>query len=356
MTKKEKLLAVLDADIDGVFVTSELNQYYLTGFSFTDGYVLVTRKRSYVITDFRYIEAAEAEVGDEFEILMPSDMRLEIKALLEENGVKRLSFEDNTLSCADYLRFAELFEGVEMVRGGSDIIENLRERKTADELEIIARAQAITDEAFAHILGFIKPEMTELEVALELEFFMRSKGAQSVAFDTIAVSGSSSSLPHGVPENRRLEKGFFTMDFGARLDGYCSDMTRTVVLGKADAEMKKLYNTVLEAQKAGIERIKLGESCYAVDKAARDIIEGAGYKGCFGHGLGHGVGMFIHEAPRLSPKVSPLKKLEAGHVVTCEPGIYIAGKYGCRIEDMLAVTENGTIDFTQSPKELIELF
>ncbi len=356
MTRKDRLLAALPADVGGVFVTSELNQYYLTGFSFTDGYVLVTREKSYVITDFRYIEAAEAQVGKEFEILMPSDMRLEIAALLSENNVKKLSFEDRTLPCADYIRFGEIFEGVELVRGGSDIIENLRERKTADELDIIARAQAITDEAFAHILGFIKPDMTELEVALELEFFMRSRGAQSVAFDTIAVSGSSSSLPHGVPQNRKLEKGFFTMDYGARLDGYCSDMTRTVVLGKADAEMKKLYNTVLRAQLAGIEKIQLGESCFEVDKAARDIIEGEGYKGCFGHGLGHGVGMFIHEAPRLSPKVSPDKRLEAGHVVTCEPGIYISGKYGCRIEDMLAVTENGTIDFTRSPKELIELF
>ncbi len=356
MTRKDRLLAVMDADIDGIFVTSELNQYYLTGFSFTDGYVLVTREKSYVITDFRYIEAAEAEVGKEFEILMPGDMRLEIAALLKENGVNKLYFEDNTLSCADYLRFTELFEGTEMVRGGSEIIENLRERKTADELDIIAQAQEITDAAFEHITKFIKPEMTELEVALVLEFFMRSKGAQSVAFDTIAVSGKSSSLPHGVPANKKLEHGFFTMDFGARLNGYCSDMTRTVILGKADADMKKLYNTVLRAQLAGIEMIKLGESCFAVDKAARDIIEGEGYKGCFGHGLGHGVGMFIHEAPRLSPKVSPDKKLEAGHVVTCEPGIYIAGKYGCRIEDMLAVTENGTIDFTKSPKELIELF
>ncbi|MEE0967862.1 MAG: aminopeptidase P family protein [Clostridia bacterium] len=356
MTRKDRLLTALPEDIDGIFVTSELNQYYLTGFSFTDGYVLVTRKNSYVITDFRYIEAAETAVGDEFEILMPEDMRLEISALLSENGVKRLSFEDRTLSCADYIRFGELFDGIELIRGGSDIIENLRERKTEDELKVMARAQEITDAAFDHILKFIKPNMTELEVALELEFFMRSKGAQSLAFDTIAVSGRSSSLPHGVPQNRKLERGFLTMDFGARLDGYCSDMTRTVVLGKADAEMKKLYDTVLRAQKAGIEMIKLGESCNAVDKAARDIIEAEGYAGCFGHGLGHGVGMFIHEAPRLSPKVSPEKRLEAGHVVTCEPGIYISGKYGCRIEDMLAVTEKGTINFTKSPKELIELF
>ncbi len=356
MTKKDKLLSALPPDIDGVLITSELNQYYLTGFSFTDGYVLVTREKSYVITDFRYIEAAEAQVGREFELCMPDDMRLEIKALLCENGVKKLYFEDNTLSFADHLHFSELFEGVEMIKGGSEIIEDLREHKDEDELRTMARAQEITDAAFTHILNFITPEMTELEVALELEFFMRSQGAQSVAFDTIAVSGKSSSLPHGVPAAKKLEKGFFTMDFGARLDGYCSDMTRTVVLGKADDEMKKLYNTVLSAQLKGIEMINPGESCCNVDRAARDIIENAGYKGCFGHGLGHGVGMLIHESPRLSPKVDPGKKLEAGHVVTCEPGIYIAGKYGCRIEDMLAVTENGTINFTKSPKELIELF
>ena len=356
MTNTERLLAVLDPDIDGIFVTSELNQYYLSGFNYTDGYILVTRKKSYLITDFRYIEAANKIVGKEFEILMPEgSMGLEIASLLRENGVKRLSFEDKTLSCADYLRFGELFEGVELVRGGSDVIEGLRERKTPEELQKIARAQEITDAAFAHILNFIKPDMTELDVALELEFFMRSRGAQALAFDTIAVSGVVSSMPHGVPTARKLEKGFFTMDFGARLDGYCSDMTRTVVLGKADAEMKKLYNTVLSAQLAGIELIKEGEYCQKVDKAARDIIE-ADYKGCFGHGLGHGVGMFIHESPRLSPKAPADKKLEVGHVVTCEPGIYLSGRYGCRIEDMLAVTEDGTVDFTKSPKELIELF
>ncbi len=356
MTKKERLIAAMDPSVDGVFVTSEINQYYLTGFSFTDGYVLITRKKSYVITDFRYFEAAQAEIGDEFEILMPSDMGGEIASLISENGVKRLYFENNTLSFASYVRFDKLFEGVELVSGGSEIIEELRERKTPEELEIMSRAQKITDDAFAHIINFIKPDMTELEVALELEFFMRRRGANSVAFDTVAVSGKSSSLPHGVPKNRKLEAGFFTMDFGARLDGYCSDMTRTVVLGKADSEMKKIYNTVLRAQLAGIEMIKCGESCMAVDKVARDIIEGEGYKGCFGHGLGHGVGMFIHEAPRLSPKVAPEKKLEVGHVVTCEPGIYIAGMYGCRIEDMIGITEDGMMNFTKSPKDLIELF
>ena len=356
MTRKDRLLAAMPADIDGLFVTSELNQYYFSGFDFTDGYVLITRKKSYLITDFRYIEAAHNIVGSEFEIIMPEQsMGLEIAALLKENEVKKLWFEDKTLSCADYLRFSELFEGVEMVRGGSDAADALREVKTEDEVEKMAKAQAITDAAFTHILEFIKPDMTEIEVALELEFFMRAHGARSTAFDTIAVSGSASSLPHGVPRNVKLERGFFTMDYGARYEGYCSDMTRTIVLGKADADMKKLYETVLNAQLAGIAMIKEGENGMAIDKVARDIIEGAGYKGCFGHRLGHGVGMFIHESPRLSPKASPEKKLVSGNVVTCEPGIYIAGKYGCRIEDMLLVTKDGYMDFTHSPKNLIEI-
>mgnify|MGYP004610390257 FL=1 len=356
MTRKDRLLAAMPADIDGLFVTSELNQYYFSGFDFTDGYVLITRKKSYLITDFRYIEAAHNIVGSEFEIIMPEQsMGLEIAALLKENEVKKLWFEDKTLSCADYLRFSELFEGVEMVRGGSDAADALREVKTEDEVEKMSKAQAITDAAFTHILEFIKPDMTEIEVALELEFFMREHGARSTAFDTIAVSGSASSLPHGVPRNVKLERGFFTMDYGARYEGYCSDMTRTIVLGKADADMKKLYETVLNAQLAGIAMIKEGENGMAIDKVARDIIEGAGYKGCFGHGLGHGVGMFIHESPRLSPKASPEKKLVSGNVVTCEPGIYIAGRYGCRIEDMLLVTKDGHMDFTHSPKNLIEI-
>ena len=220
------------------------------------------------------------------------------------------------------------------------------------------KAQSITDAAFAHIIKFITPNMTEIEVALELEFFMRRMGSEGVAFDTIAVSGSASSLPHGVPRNVKLEKGFFTMDYGAKFDGYCSDMTRTVVLGKADADMKKLYNTVLTAQKAALEHIKEGNLCRDCDKIARDIIDNAGYKGRFGHSLGHGVGMYIHEAPTLSGKAPEDLRLTRGHVVTDEPGIYIEGLYGCRIEDMIAIMpdDGSTYDFTQSPKELIELF
>ncbi|MBR2986659.1 MAG: M24 family metallopeptidase, partial [Clostridia bacterium] len=197
------------------------------------------------------------------------------------------------------------------------------------------------------------PDKTEIDVALELEFYMRSHGAEDKSFDTIAVSGSASSLPHGVPRNVKLEKGFFTMDFGALYEGYCSDMTRTVVLGKADDEMKKIYNTVLTAQLAAIEKLAVGVTGKETDKVARDIIYGAGYEGCFGHGLGHGVGMDIHEAP--SNSAAGIKPFEIGHVITVEPGIYIEGKYGVRIEDMVVFRDGSVEDITKCPKNLIEL-
>ena len=185
---------------------------------------------------------------------------------------------------------------------------------------------------------------------------MRKLGAESTAFDTIAVSGCASSLPHGVPSNVKLRQGFLTMDFGAKYKGYCSDMTRTVVIGKADEDIKKIYNTVLSAQLAALEKIQAGILCREADEFARLVIREAGYGPAFGHGLGHGVGMFIHEAPSVSPKAAEDLRLEAGNVVTVEPGIYLEGKYGCRIEDMIAINPDGTVhNFTKSPKELIEI-
>ena len=195
--------------------------------------------------------------------------------------------------------------------------------------------------------------MTEIEVAAELEYFMRKSGADGFAFETIAVSGVSSSLPHGTPKNVKLRPGFLTMDYGARVGGYCSDMTRTVVIGKADAEMKKLYNTVLSAQQAALDFLRAGVDCAAADKVARDIID-KDYEGAFGHSLGHSVGLFIHESPNLSSR-SVGRILRGGEVVTVEPGIYLSGKYGCRIEDMVLITENGIENFTKSPKELVEI-
>lgn len=337
-------------------ISDPINQRYLSGFPFEDGLVLVTDTAAHLITDFRYVEAARAACGEIFEILTPAQGALACaRGILEDNGIDSVLFEENDLSFAQFGAWSEKLGSIRLVSGASELLRAQREFKTEEELAAMARAQAITDAAFSHILSMLRPDMTEIEVALELEFFMRRQGAETVAFDTIAVSGSASSRPHGVPRPVPLERGFLTMDFGARVDGYCSDMTRTVVIGKADAEIKKLYNTVLSAQLAALEQAAEGASCFGLDKTARDIIN-RDYNGTFGHSLGHGVGMLVHETPNLSPKANPEKKLCRGHVVTFEPGIYLEGKYGCRIEDMVAIAPDGSVrNFTQSKKDLIEI-
>ncbi len=351
-------VALAKKGVDAAIISDKLNQRYLSEFDYDDGLVLVTKGASYLITDFRYVEAAKAQATPGLTVLTPDKGQLLcIAGLLADNGCKTVLIEEQALSYAAFNRYTEILKDYTLTGGASAILTDLRLYKDDKELETIARAQSITDAAFAHILEWIQPNMTEIEVALEIEFFMRRNGADSLAFDTIAVSGSNSSRPHGVPRRCQLEKGFLTMDFGAKVDGYCSDMTRTVVLGKADAEMKKLYETVLRAQKASLDAAAEGVSCASLDKVARDIIHGAGYEGCFGHSLGHGVGMFIHEEPRLSFAAKPESVLSRGHVVTFEPGIYIEGKYGCRIEDMACIRPDGSFfDFTRSPKEMIELF
>ena len=350
---REKLMA---SDAGAILVTSEVNQAWVSDFKFTDGYVLVTRETAHVITDFRYTEAAEAALSSDFKISAPKSMYSEIASILKSEGIDSIMYEEETLSVAAFEALQENLGIKYFIGSASKLIDGLREYKDESELKMMAKAQDIADAAFAHILKIMTPEMTEIDVALELEFFMKKNGATSTSFSTIAVSGSASSLPHGVPRNVKLQKGFFTMDFGALYKGYCSDMTRTVVLGKADPDMKKLYDTVLKAQLAGVENARAGMSCRGLDKIARDIIYEAGYEGCFGHGLGHGVGRYIHEAPRVSFAAPEDRVLEVGQVITCEPGIYIAGKYGCRIEDMLAITDDGCLNFAHSPKELIELF
>lgn len=349
---------LLASGFDAAILSSGVAQRYLSDFSYSDGYLLIANGKGYLLTDFRYAEAANNEASKDFEVICPDcGMLVCLAGLLQENNCKRAAVEEKSLSLSDFDRFKRTFTDVELASGASAILENLRVCKSEEELAAMDRAQEITDAAFTHILNVITPNMTEIDVALELEFFMRRNGADDIAFQTIAVSGSASSLPHGVPRPCKLEKGFLTMDFGAKVDGYCSDMTRTVVLGNADADMKKLYQTVLSAQLAALDAAREGMICKELDKVARDIIENAGYRKCFGHSLGHGVGMLVHEAPRLSPSANPDDTLKRGHVVTVEPGIYIAGKYGCRIEDMIAVTSDGSIkNFTKSPKELIELF
>ena len=353
MNRKDKLLAVLDPQADAMLVTHKKNQYYLSGFDFDDGYVLVTREASYLITDFRYIEAAKEETNPEFTVvMMDNDPKALFAELLYKHHVKTVAFEESHVSVAELAGLENLLEGARLIPSDG-VIERLRICKDQDEIDRMITAQRIAEAAFEHILGYITPDRTELDVALELEFFMRSHGAKATSFDTIAVSGSASSRPHGVPRPVKLEQGFLTMNFGALYKGYCSDMTRTVAVGTCTDEMRKVYNTVLEAQLAALDAYAVGKTGEELDAVARKIIYNAGYEGCFGHGLGHGVGMDIHEAPRV--KENHTTPMAVGHVVTCEPGIYLEGKFGVRIEDMVVFTENGAVNLTKATKELIVL-
>ena len=361
MTQVKRLQQIMkERGIGGILLSSTLNQRYITNFNYDDGYVVVLQDKAFLQTDFRYIEAANAQVNhDDFELVTPKISHLKYVAqIAEENGIDTMLVEESALSLEDLSRFEKAAEGkVKYVGGASAILTKMREVKTEAELNNMAEAQRITDAAFSHIINVLRPDMTEIDVALEIEFFMRKNGAEKTSFDTIAVSGTASSMPHGVPRNVKLERGFLTMDFGCIYGGYCSDMTRTVVIGKADDEIKKVYYTVLEAQTKALEAAANGErGCFRLDQIARDVINGAGYEGRFGHSLGHGVGMFIHESPRLAPGMDTGATLVTGNVVTFEPGIYIPETYGCRIEDMAAITDTGIRNFTKSTKELIELF
>ncbi len=355
MTKLDKLRNKMkEIGVDSVIVLDELNQRYLCDFAFTDGYLFITQNSAYIVTDFRYYEMALKDADPSFEVTMTKERREFLLNAIAKDSVKTVGFEGNSVSFAVYKSYVEAYKNVEFV-DIEDAIEVIRQIKSPEEIVFLQKAQDITDNAFSHVLKILTPEMTELDVAVELEYAMRRGGAEAFSFDTIAVSGDASALPHGTPRSCKLKRGFLTMDFGAKYNGYCADMTRTVVIGKADDEMKKLYNTVLRAQTAALDFIRAGVDAADADKAARDIIDAeAEFKGAFGHSLGHSIGLFVHETPGLSPKYSG-RKLRAGEIFSCEPGIYLFGKYGCRIEDMLAVEENGIYNFTHSTKEFIEI-
>ena len=340
--------------VDAVIVLDELNQHYLSDFAFTDGFLLITHARAYLVTDFRYYEMALNAANKEFDVLTPDNRTAFIDKVLSDEGCKTVGFEGGSVSYDVYHSYCEKHPHLTFENIG-DAIEVIRQIKDSSEIEKMQKAQDITDKAFAHILKVINRDMTELDVAVELEYAMRKNGAGSFAFDTISVSGDASALPHGTPRNVKLRDGFLTMDFGAKFDGYCSDMTRTIVIGKADADIKKLYNTVLTAQLAALDYLKEGADCGEADKVARDIIDAVPeFKGAFGHSLGHSVGLFVHESPRLYSRGFG-RKLRVGEILTVEPGIYLFGKYGCRIEDMVAITKEGVHNFTHSTKELIEI-
>lgn len=334
-------------------ITSEVNRLYFTGFNSSAGTVLITKNRCLLLIDFRYYEKAKATIKH-MEVVLSTRPFEQLVEILKKGNIKRVLLETEAVTISAYNRFKKALNDFSLSssRTLSDKITELRTIKSKTELELIKKAQALTDDTFGYILPRLKEGRREYEVMLDMEFFIRKNGSEGVSFDFIVVSGKNSSLPHGVPTDKKLEKGdFITMDFGAVVGGYRSDMTRTVALGCADELQRQIYSTVLTAQKTSLAAIKPNEKCCDIDKIARDIIAEAGYKECFGHGLGHSVGLEIHESPAFNTRDTTV--LKKGMIMTVEPGIYIENKFGVRIEDMVCVTEDGCMNLTKSPKELI---
>ncbi|HEX2939082.1 MAG TPA: aminopeptidase P family protein, partial [Ruminiclostridium sp.] len=328
----------LKDDSCGAIIYSPHNRYYFTGFPSTDGILFITRTSAVFLIDSRYIEAAKKE-ADGCEVVLLTNTKQQLGELSAKLGVKKVGIEAYDMPVSTMERFRRIMPDIkfDISDGISETIAHLRMIKSDSEIVSMKKAQEITDKAFEHILEFVKPGVAERDLALEIEYFMKKNGAQGPSFDLITISGENTSRPHGVPGDRKIKNGdFVTMDTGALVDGYCSDMTRTVAVGKIDAEQKKVYETVLKAQREAIEALEPGKKCSEIDKISRDIIDCAGYKGCFGHGLGHSVGLQIHEEPRLSPNCDI--ELEPGMTMTVEPGIYLEGRFGVRIEDMILIT------------------
>ncbi|MDR2655507.1 MAG: aminopeptidase P family protein [Oscillospiraceae bacterium] len=355
MSKIEELIKRFPEGVDAGLISSVPNRRYFLGFSSSDGHILVTREKAYFLIDSRYIEAARDKISG-FDIILEERLSRQLPELIQKHGIKNLALENDYITVAEAGSYREMLPGTEILSGSefSRLIISMRKIKTPDEISLIRQAQDLTDETFVYILNNIQEGRSEREIALDMEFYMRRRGADAASFEFIVVAGENSSKPHGVPGERKIRRGdFITMDFGAEIDGYRSDMTRTVALGSAAEKQKLVYETVLKAQLAGIAAAKAGVKCSDVDKAARDIINGAGFEGKFGHGLGHAVGVEIHEEPRFSPRCDDIA--EEGLVMTVEPGIYLEGEFGARIEDMGLVTQSGFENFTASEKKLIIL-
>jgi len=338
-------------NIEAFVIYKPVNVTYITGFTGDDSVAFVTHDRAIFITDGRYTEQAVKEVKN-FEVIEHKNGIKEVlKEYIKTLGIKKLAFEESV----SYGQYRELKEFLEIdLIPEVNVVETLRMVKDDQEIENIKKAQNITDKAFEYLLNFIKVGMTEKEVALELEYFMKKQGAEALSFDTIVASGKRSSLPHGKASEKVIEEGdFVTIDFGCKVNGYCSDMTRTIVMGRASEKQKEIYNIVLEAQQKAIDNLKAGLMAKEADLLARSLIEEKGYGKYFTHSLGHGVGLEIHEAPSLSFKKEEILKERV--VVTVEPGIYIPDFSGVRIEDMVLLKEDGVINLTKSPKYLIEL-
>lgn len=338
---------------DAILVTNPVNRRYLTGFTGSAGVVLVSRSHAALVTDFRYRDQAPQQAIGFKVIEHGQSQNATVAEVLKNWGVATLLFEETNVTFAAYKALEKAFAPVKLEPAGG-LVEQLRMIKDEGEIAIMQEAAELADRAFSHILGFLKPGIKETDVALELEVFMRAHGATSSSFDTIVASGERSALPHGVASDRVIGKNeFVKLDFGAYYKGYCSDITRTVVVGTPTDKHREIYGIVLEAQLHALENLAPGMTGKEADALTRDIITRYGYGDCFGHSTGHGLGMDIHEAPRLA--VTGDTVLTPGMTVTVEPGIYLPGFGGVRIEDDVVMTETGIHILTRSPKDLIVL-
>lgn len=347
MNKRIDILRNALSENECAFISSYPNIFYFSGFTSEDAYLLISCDKKIIITDSRYIVQAK-EQCPEFEIINISEGFSEIFKKITENDIL---YEEQDISVGFYISLKKLCSKKNFIPASNKISE-FRRIKDKSEIKAIHQAEQLGDLAFEYILKLIKPDMTEISIAAELEYFFRKHGASKLSFDTVVASGYRSSMPHGTASEKKIQKGeFLTLDFGCVLDGYCSDMTRTVVMGEADAGQKEIYSLVLAAQKAGIESAFSGKKCSEVDAAARKVIEDAGYGKYFSHSLGHSVGIEIHENPNFSPKSKDFA--EGGNVITVEPGIYIEDFGGVRIEDIIVIGSDFVENITKSEKELI---
>lgn len=355
MKNIEKYQSLLETgEVDALLLTSVYNRLYAAQYRVAEGVAVVTREGAYYFTDSRYIEAAEKNLkGFTVRMTHPGSSEIErINEVIGEHTIKKLGFEENDMTYGDYLRYNEALHAVLVPMQAK--IDAFRATKEPWEIELMRKAQAITDQTFSELCKIIQAGMTEKELEAELLYRLYKHGAEGPSFDPIVGSGPNTSLPHGVPGERKLDFGdFITMDFGCIYGGYCSDMTRTVALGFVSEEMDKVYKTVLKAQLAGIAATKAGVAGRDIDGAARKVIADAGYGDYFGHGYGHSLGILIHEAPNANTRND--QPMPAGAVVSAEPGIYLPGKFGVRIEDVTVITETGCEVLTKSPKNLIIL-
>lgn len=349
------LQAALPAGVDGALITSDVNRRYYTGFASSAGTLLVSRTEALLLIDFRYYEAAAQQVKG-CRVALQEKLGQQLKEAAGRMGIRTLALESDRVTLRQQRRLDEMLEGVRLVCDDrlAEAVATQRSIKAPAEVEAIRRAQHISEQAFARLLEEMAPGMTEQQLALRLEFLCRQLGSEGASFDFIVVGGPNGSRPHGVPTARPVERGeLVTFDFGAVVEGYHADMTRTVSIGRPDDLSLEICRVVYEAQQAAIAAVKAGESCAAVDKAARDIIAAAGYGKCFGHSTGHSVGLEIHEEPAFSPLSRAVCR--AGMVLSVEPGIYLEGKTGCRMEDLVLITAEGCQNLNNSCSNLIIL-